>query len=72
MTRLVLVDVQAIAAGVNRPVSTVYRWAAAGLLTRHGTDHAGRALYDLTEAHNLATERPPRRASNQREHPTKT
>ena len=58
---LVLIDVQAIAAGVNRPISTVYRWAATGLLTPHGHDHQGRTLYDLDEAHALARQHPPRR-----------
>lgn len=61
MPATVLVDAQAVAAGVNRPVSTVYRWAKAGLLHPKGKDHVGRVLYDLGDALTVSKARPPRR-----------
>ena len=50
-----LADTETIAFMVNRPPSTIRRWAHNGWLQRRGTGHHGRALYDVTEATTLAT-----------------
>lgn len=57
-----LVDTQAAAEAVRRPPSTIRRWALEGLLTRQGTDRAGRALYLLHEVHVADTIRRASRA----------
>lgn len=49
-----LADTAAIAVLVGRPESTVRYWAHRGWLHRHGTGPHGRALYDVTEAQELA------------------
>jgi hypothetical protein len=49
-----LADTQAIALSVGRPEATIRWWAHRGWLTRRGTGPRGRALYDLTEATELA------------------
>lgn len=46
-----------IAVAVKVHPVTVRKWAAAGLLTRHGRDSAGRTLYDFDEAVEVATRR---------------
>ena len=49
-----LADTAAIALAVGRAPSTIRWWASKGWLTRRGTGHHGRALYDLAEAAGLA------------------
>lgn len=49
-----LADTAAIALATGRPESTIRYWAHRGWLTRHGTGPRNRALYDLTEATQLA------------------
>jgi hypothetical protein len=50
-----LTDTQAIALMTGRPPATIRSWAHRGLLTRHGTGPRRRALYDISEASELAT-----------------
>jgi hypothetical protein len=50
----VLVDSVSAAHAVARPESTIRGWAHQGKLQRHGTDAAGRALYDLAEVYKVA------------------
>jgi hypothetical protein len=49
-----LADTAAIALSVGRPEATIRWWAFKGWLKRRGTGPHGRALYDLTEASELA------------------
>ena len=51
-----LADTAAIALAVGRSPVTIRRWASKGWLARKGTDSHGRALYDLTEAADVAAE----------------
>jgi DNA-binding transcriptional MerR regulator len=55
--RVVLVDTQAAAVAVDRPESTIRRWAHEGRFTRKGTDGGGRALYSLADVYRAAIER---------------
>jgi len=50
----VLVDSVSAALAVDRPKSTIRGWAHRGLLTIHGQDAKGRALYDLAEVYRVA------------------
>ncbi len=56
-----LVDSQAAAAAARVPAGTIRRWAHEGRLTRHGTDHRRRTLYDLDEVTRVADALAPRR-----------
>lgn len=49
-----LADTAAIALSVGRPEATIRYWAHRGWLARRGTGPRGRALYDVTEAGELA------------------
>jgi len=49
-----LADTAATALSVGRPEPTIRYWAHRGWLKRRGTGPRGRALYDLTEAAELA------------------
>jgi hypothetical protein len=44
---------------MKRSPALIRKWAHRGLLQRHGTDHKGRALYDLDEAEQLLKAKPP-------------
>jgi hypothetical protein len=59
-----LADTQAIAIFMRRPAATIRKWAHLGLLRRHGTDHHGRALYNLDEAEQLLQHKPPQKVDN--------
>lgn len=61
-----VVDILAASKATTVPAATLRTWAARGLIARHGTDAAGRTLYDVDEvlAHVATTgwkARPPRR-----------
>ena len=60
--RLVLVDSVSAAVAVDRPRSTIRRWAHQGLLDRKGSDARGRALYDLAAVYRLSVRFPKRKA----------
>ena len=59
-----LADTQAIAVFMRRPAATIRKWAHLGYLKRHGTDPKGRALYDVDEAEQLMTRKPPPKVDN--------
>lgn len=56
--RVVLVDSVSAAVAVDRPKSTIRRWAHEGLFERRGSDARGRALYDLADVWAVALKRP--------------
>lgn len=49
MTEPLLVDAYAAHAATGIKPGTIRQWLRRGKLTRHGYDHAGRALVDLHE-----------------------
>lgn len=55
--RVVLVDTVSAAVAVDRPRSTIRRWAHEGRFIRKGSDAKGRALYDLADVYRAAMER---------------
>lgn len=54
----VLVDSVSASVAVDRPKSTIRRWAHDGLITRQGKDAGGRTLYDLAEIYRVAQRLP--------------
>jgi hypothetical protein len=50
----VLVDSVSAAVAVDRPESTIRRWAHEGRFVRKGADKRGRALYDLADVYRVA------------------
>lgn len=58
--RVVLVDSVSAAVAVDRPKSTIRRWAHQGHIERRGSDARGRALYDLADVWAVALKFPAR------------
>lgn len=54
--RVVLVDTVSAAVAVDKPRSTIRRWAHEGRFERKGSDAAGRALYSLADVYRAAVE----------------
>jgi hypothetical protein len=54
--RVVLVDSVSAAVAVDKPRSTIRRWAHEGRFERKGRDAGGRALYSLADVYRAAAE----------------
>jgi hypothetical protein len=54
--RVVLVDSVSAAVAVDKPASTIRRWAHEGRFERKGTDGGGRALYSLADVYRAAVD----------------
>lgn len=57
MNEPLLVDTAAAELATGIKAGTLRVWLHRGRLTRHGHDHAGRALVDLRELQNLQQQR---------------
>jgi hypothetical protein len=56
----VLLDGPAIALALGIRPGVIRIWAVRGKLKRHGRDHRGRALFDLSEAYRVQAAQHPR------------